>query len=222
MRFPSPPLSSFFCITSSCGGRLARSVWPASACVCACVGGGKKQEKKKKPRGAKGKRGGAAEEGGLRNGAARRGPPPPVPLRPVELSEAFVKLLGVDRRSAESLQPLLAARCRQLLPAPQGTHGSPSRGVRETLATRVAPRAVLLTSSGSLFVLKHRGGGGAVVMESPEFGAHLQRHGSRPWRRAARPSLQHRPRHAAAMRRRTTNSTPLQAFVRRGASPRRG
>ncbi|RNF10229.1 hypothetical protein TraAM80_01668 [Trypanosoma rangeli] len=118
-------------------------------------------------------------------------PRPTVPLQVVELSDEFVKLLGVDRRSAESLQPLFAARCQQLLPAPQGTHGNPNRGAREALGARVAPRAVLLTSSGSLFLLKHRGGSSAVVMERLEFGAYLQRHGKHPGRRVERPILQH-------------------------------
>ncbi|ESL06561.1 hypothetical protein TRSC58_05763 [Trypanosoma rangeli SC58] len=118
-------------------------------------------------------------------------PRPTVPLQVVELSDEFVKLLGVDRRSAESLQPLFAAHCRQLLPAPQGTHGNSNGGAREALGTRVAPRAVLLTRSGSFFVLKPRDGSSAVVLERLEFGAYLQRDGKRRGMRGKRRILQH-------------------------------
>ncbi|EKF28508.1 hypothetical protein MOQ_007740 [Trypanosoma cruzi marinkellei] len=101
---------------------------------------------------------------------------PAASLRALELSDEFVKLLGVEREAAESLHIVFAARCRQLLPVRGGTHDDRSRGANANLSTRVASRVVLLTGSGTLFVLKNRLANGCRMMERLEFGAHLHPH----------------------------------------------
>ncbi|KAF8302169.1 hypothetical protein TcYC6_0048040 [Trypanosoma cruzi] len=108
---------------------------------------------------------------------------PATSLRVLELSDEFVKLLGVERDAAESLQIVFAARCRQLLPVRRGTHDDRNKGTNEKFSTRVASRVVLLTGSGTLFVLKNRLANGCRMMERLEFGAHLHPHDRQARRR---------------------------------------
>ncbi|KEG06960.1 hypothetical protein DQ04_11481010, partial [Trypanosoma grayi] len=106
------------------------------------------------------------------------------PLRVVELSNNFVQLLGIDRRAAEALEPVFAAHCEQMLPLGgvssnnnnnNNTGANRSSGCLEPLSTRFAPRSVVLTRQGSLFVLKRSGRRNGVIVERLELGAYLPR-----------------------------------------------